>query len=65
MQEPRTTVLMRGSVQLSINMGYNATLFNLGTGMVEFVGQSQIYFSKTHGFWGSMDTCDIGSQTLD
>lgn len=45
-------------------MGYMETLFNVGTGKAEFVGQSQIYFSKTDGFWGPMDTCNIGSQIL-
>lgn len=56
---------MRSSAHFSINMGYMATMFNLGTEMAEFVGQSQIYFSKTDRCWGSMDSCDMSSQTLD
>jgi len=63
-QELSTTGLPGGSVHLSINMGYIETLFNVGTGKAEFVGQSQIYFSKTDGFLGSMDTCNISSQML-
>lgn len=43
-QELRTPGLPGGSVHLSIHMGYMETLFNVGTGKAEFVGQSHIYF---------------------
>lgn len=49
-EEPRTMGLPRGSVHPSFNMGDMTTLFKIGTRMAEFVGQSQIYFSKMGGF---------------